>query len=48
MNEIDGIGAYGQAWLETDPERRAALLERAWARTRSTATRSRTSPAARR
>ena len=31
MNETDGIGAYGEAWLETDPERRIALLERAWA-----------------
>lgn len=27
----DGIDAYGQAWLEPDPARRAALLERAWA-----------------
>lgn len=31
MNESDGIGAYGQAWLEPDPDRRLALLERAWA-----------------
>lgn len=31
MNETDGIGAYGHAWVETDPQRRAALLERAWA-----------------
>jgi hypothetical protein len=31
MNEVDGIGAYGQAWLETDEERRRQLLERAWA-----------------
>lgn len=31
MNESDGIGAYGQAWLEPDEERRSRLLERAWA-----------------
>lgn len=31
MNDSDGIGAYGDAWVETDPERRRALLERAWA-----------------
>lgn len=31
MNESDGIGDYGLAWLEPDPGRRAALLERAWA-----------------
>ena len=31
MNESDGIGAYGEAWLETDAQRRAELLERAWA-----------------
>lgn len=31
MNDSDGIGAYGHAWLEPDPSRRLALLERAWA-----------------
>ena len=31
MNDIDGIGAYGDAWLEPDEARREALLERAWA-----------------
>ncbi len=31
MNDVDGIGAYGLAWLETEPSRRADLLERAWA-----------------
>jgi hypothetical protein len=31
MNEVDGIGAYGEAWLEADAQRRAELLERAWA-----------------
>lgn len=31
MNEIDGIGAYGEAWLEPDEQRRRALIERAWA-----------------
>ena len=31
MNDSDGIGAYGRAWLETDPTRRLAELERAWA-----------------
>ncbi len=31
MNETDGIGAYGKAWLEPDPQQRLALLERAWA-----------------
>ena len=31
MNESDGIGAYGQAWLEPDEGRRRELLERAWA-----------------
>ncbi len=31
MNDVDGIGAYGQAWLEPDPDQRLALLERAWA-----------------
>ena len=31
MNDVDGIGAYGQAWLEPDEERRRLLLERAWA-----------------
>lgn len=30
MNETDGIGAYGQAWLEPDPAARLRLLERAW------------------
>lgn len=30
MNDSDGIGAYGQAWLEPDADRRRALLERAW------------------
>ncbi len=28
--DTDPITAYGQAWLETDPARRLALLERAW------------------
>ena len=27
----DALAAYGAAWLETDPERRRALLEIAWA-----------------
>lgn len=31
MNEVDGIGPYGQAWLEADEDARRALLERAWA-----------------
>ena len=31
LNSRDGIGAYGQAWLETDPQERRRLLERAWA-----------------
>jgi len=31
VNTSDGIGAYGQAWLEPDEDRRRALLERAWA-----------------
>ena len=31
MNTSDGIGAYGQAWLEPDERRRRELLERAWA-----------------
>ena len=31
MNDSDGIGAYGLAWLETDPEARRRLLARAWA-----------------
>ena len=31
MNESDGIGPYGQAWLEPDQDRRRQLLERAWA-----------------
>lgn len=31
MNESDGIGAYGQAWLEPGEDRRRRLLERAWA-----------------
>lgn len=31
MNESDGIGAYGQAWLEPDEGRRRQLVERAWA-----------------
>ena len=31
MNDRDGIGAYGAAWLEEDETRRRALLERAWA-----------------
>lgn len=31
MNETDGIGAYGQAWLCGDEQERLALLERAWA-----------------
>ena len=31
MNDSDGIGPYGQAWLETDDDARRALLERAWA-----------------
>lgn len=31
MNDTDGIGAYAQAWIEPDPGRRLALLERAWA-----------------
>ncbi len=31
MNDSDGIGAYGEAWVEPDPARRLALLERAWA-----------------
>ena len=29
MNDTDGIGAYAQAWVEPDRERRLALLERA-------------------
>jgi hypothetical protein len=44
----DPIAAYGAAWLETDEQSRLALLETAWGRTRSTATRSTGSPAARR
>ena len=31
MNDTDGIGAYGEAWVEPDPARRLTLLERAWA-----------------
>jgi hypothetical protein len=31
MTPTDPIAAYGAAWLETDPQRRAALLETAWA-----------------
>lgn len=31
MNDRDGIGAYGQAWLEPDEVQRRQLLERAWA-----------------
>jgi hypothetical protein len=31
VNESDGIGAYGKAWLEPDEGRRRQLLERAWA-----------------
>ncbi|MCW2605692.1 MAG: hypothetical protein JWO60_385 [Frankiales bacterium] len=31
MNETDGIGAYGQAWLCEDAQERRALLERCWA-----------------
>lgn len=31
LNGTDGIGAYGDAWLEPDADRRLALLERAWA-----------------
>jgi hypothetical protein len=31
VNETDGIGAYGEAWLEPDARAGAALLERAWA-----------------
>ena len=31
MTPTDPIAAYGAAWLETDPERRRALLETAWA-----------------
>jgi hypothetical protein len=27
----DPLAAYGAAWLETDPDRRLALLEAAWA-----------------
>jgi len=30
MNDSDGIGPYGQAWLEPDEDRRRALLEKAW------------------
>lgn len=30
MNDSDGIGDYARAWVEADPARRAALLERAW------------------
>lgn len=31
LNVTDGIGAYGQAWLEPDATRRRELLEQAWA-----------------
>ncbi len=31
MNTVDGIGAYGDAWLCEDPAERARLLERCWA-----------------
>lgn len=31
MNEVDGIGAYGAAWLEPDAARCDELLVRAWA-----------------
>ena len=31
MTAVDGIRAYGDAWLEPDPARRLALLEQAWA-----------------
>ena len=31
MAPTDPIAAYGAAWLETDPQRRLALLETAWA-----------------
>ena len=31
MNETDGIGAYGRAWLEGDADQRRQLLEQAWA-----------------
>ena len=30
-NDVDGVGAYGRAWLEPDEDARRALLERAWA-----------------
>ena len=29
--ELDPIAAYGQAWLETDQQRRLELLDTAWA-----------------
>ena len=31
MNDVDGIGDYGRAWLEPDPAERRRLLERCWA-----------------
>jgi hypothetical protein len=31
MTDLDVIGAYGAAWLETDAPQRVDLLERAWA-----------------
>jgi hypothetical protein len=31
MTSTDPIAAYGAAWLETDAQRRLALLETAWA-----------------
>ncbi len=31
LNDSDGIGAYGRAWLATDDDERAALLARCWA-----------------
>ena len=31
MTPNDAIAAYAAAWLETDPQRRRALLETAWA-----------------
>lgn len=31
MEVAEVIGAYGEAWTEPDPARRAELLERAWA-----------------
>jgi len=31
MNDVDGIGDYGRAWLETDADRRLELLQRCWA-----------------